>query len=120
MSRQGQRHRSGETVRNPTVKAQPGRPGLTPPAAPQKRGKSAEQYEVELALHHLAMRRHFAAIALFNRERNVALGIKSYTWAALDVHGTCEVAKKNGGKTFAYDTQPPEGHVGESRCGSPD
>ena len=106
--------------RIPTVKAPPGRPGLTPPAAPKKRGKTPEQYGTELATYRVAMRRHFAAIAAFNRERSVALGIASYKWLAVDVHGTCETAKKNGGKVFAYDKPPPEGHVGEGQCGSPD
>jgi hypothetical protein len=104
----------------PTVKPAQGRPGLTPPAAPKKRGKTAEQYEADLALYRLAMRRHFAAIAAFNRERCMSLGIRSYVWLAMDVHGTCEVAKKYGGKEFAYDSPPLEGHVGEGRCGSPD
>jgi hypothetical protein len=104
----------------PIVKPSQGRPGLTPPIAPQKHGKIAEQYEVELALYRLAMRRHFTAIAAFNRERCMSLGIRSYVWLAVDVQGTCEVATKHGGKQIAYDSPPLEGHVGEGRCGSPD
>ena len=106
--------------RLPTVKPPPGRSGLTPPAAPTRRGKTQDQYEVEHALYRLAMRQHVAAIAAFNRDRSMSLGDQGYTWLAVDVHGTCEVAQRNGGKTFAYDTPPPEGHVGEGRCGSPD
>lgn len=66
------------------------------------------------------MRKHFAAIAAFNRERCIALGITSYKWLAMDVHGTCDVAKRNGGKVFAYDNPPKEGHVGEGQCNSLD
>jgi hypothetical protein len=28
----------------------------------------------------------------------------------MDVHGTCDVARKNGGKVFSYTNPPPEGH----------
>ena len=61
----------------PTVKAPPGRPGLRPPAAPKKRGKSAEQYDGELAAYRGAMRKQFAEIAAFNRQRCIALGLGS-------------------------------------------
>jgi hypothetical protein len=30
------------------------------------------------------------------------------------------VAKRNGGRVFSYDLPPPEGHVGEGECKSPD
>lgn len=66
------------------------------------------------------MRSHFAAIAAFNREHCVALGIEHYEWMAMDVHGTCDVAKKNGGKTFSYTNPPPQGHVCEGLCNSQD
>jgi hypothetical protein len=104
--------------RIPTIKAPPGRPGLTPPAAPKKRGKTPEQYTI--AAYRLTMRSHFAAIAAFNRERCVALGIENYEWIAMDAHGTCDVARKNGGKVFSYTNPPPEGHVCEGLCNSPD
>jgi hypothetical protein len=109
-----------DTYGVPTVKAAPGRPGLVPPAAPRKRGKSAKQYDAELAAYRRAMRKHFAEIAAFNRQRCIALGITSYKWVALDVHGTCDVAKRNGGKVFRYDEPPSDGHVCEGRCNSPD
>jgi hypothetical protein len=117
---QTQRQDKPSGGRIPTVKAPPGRPGLTPPAAPKKRGKTPEQYAAESAAYRLAMRNHFAAIAAFNRERCVALGIKNYEWIAMDVHGTCDVARKNGGKVFSYTNPPPEGHVCEGLCNSPD
>jgi hypothetical protein len=104
----------------PTVKAPPGRPGLTPPAPPKKRGKTREQWNLEVAAYRSAMRSHFAAIAAFNRERSMAIGITHYEWLAMDVHGTCDVAKRNGGKVFSYDNPPPEGHVGEGQCNSLD
>jgi hypothetical protein len=104
----------------PTVKAPPGRPGLTPPAKPKKRSKAPEQWEADLVAYRLAMRKHFAEIATFERERRVALGITHYKWIAVDVHGTCDVAKRNGSKIFAYDKPPPEGHVQEGQCNSPD
>jgi len=104
----------------PTVKAAPGRPGLVAPAAPKKSGKSPEQWEAAQAAYRLAMRDHFRAIAAFNRKRCVALGISTYEWLAVDVHKTCEVARRNGGKVFSYDKPPPEGHVGEGECNSPD
>ncbi len=104
----------------PTVKAPTGYPGLTPPDAPKKRGKTPDQYDAELAAYRLAMRKHFAAIAAFRRQRCVAAGITSYKWLALDVHGTCDVAKRNGGKIFSYDNPPKEGHPCEGQCGSPD
>ena len=56
----------------------------------------------------------------FNRKRSVALGIASYEWLAVDVHGTCDVAERNGGKAFRYDKPPPEGHFGEGQCNSTD
>jgi len=104
----------------PTVAAPPGYPGLTPPAAPKKRGKPPEQYVAELAAYRLAMREYFVGIASFRRKNSVASGITHYIWLAMDVRGTCEVAKRYDGKKFAYDTPPPEGHVGESTCGSQD
>lgn len=104
----------------PTVKPPIGRPGLTPPAAPKKRGKPPEQFAAELAAYRLAMRKHFAAIAAFERERRIALGITSYQWVAMDVHGTCDVAQRNGGKVFSHNMPPKEGHVGEGQCDSPD
>jgi hypothetical protein len=70
--------------------------------------------------YRLAMRSHFAAIAAFNRKRCVALGIEHYEWMAMDVHGTCDVARKNGGKVFSYTNPPPDGHVCEGLCNSPD
>jgi hypothetical protein len=106
--------------RIPTVKAPPGRPGLTPPAKPKKRGKTPEQWEADLAAYRLAMRKHFAAIAAFDRERRIALGITSYKWLSMDVHGTCEVAKKYNRKVLSYDHPPEEGHPWEQKCGSPD
>jgi hypothetical protein len=106
--------------RIPTVNTPPGRPGLKPPSAPKKRGKTNVQYEAELAAYRKAMREHFAEIAAFNRNRSMALGITSYEWIAMDVHGTCDVAKRNGGRTFRYDTPPPEGHVCEGVCTSID
>ena len=80
---QTQRQDKPSGGRIPTVKAPPGRPGLTPPAAPKKRGKKPEQYAAESAAYRLAMRSHFAAIAAFNRDRCIALGIKNYEWIAI-------------------------------------
>ena len=117
---QTQRQDKPSGGRIPTVKAPPGRPGLTPPAAPKKRGKTPEQYAAKSAAYRLVMRSHFAAIAAFNRERCVAFGIENYEWIAMDVHGTCDVARKNGGKVFSYTNPPPEGHVCEGLCNSPD
>jgi hypothetical protein len=104
----------------PTVKAPAGYPGLRPPAAPAKRKKTREQCEEEVIAYRQSMRSHFAAIAAFNRKRAVALGIKSYVWVAVDVHGDCEVAKRNGGKIFSYTEAPAEGHVCEGQCTSKD
>jgi hypothetical protein len=107
--------------RLPTVNAPPGHPGLTPPpAAPKKRGKAPEQYEAELAGYNKAMRAHFAGIAAYNRERSMSLGITSYQWVAMDVHGTCDTARRNGGRIFSYAHPPPEGHVCEGQCSSMD
>jgi hypothetical protein len=108
------------TWRIPTVKAPPGRPGLTMPAAPKKKGKSPEEWEASLAEYRRAMRAHFASIAAFERKRRVALGLIKYQWLAVDVHGCCNVAKKNGGRIFSYVEPPPEGHVCEGECNSPD
>jgi len=44
----------------------------------------------------------------------------TYEWIAIDVHATCEVAKRNGRRVFYYAKPPPEGHVGEGQCTSPD
>jgi len=104
----------------PAVKAPLGRPGLIPSAKPKKRGKTPEQWEAELAAYRLAMRKHFAEIAAFERERHIALGITHYKWVAVDVHGTCDVAKRNDGKVFAFSAPPQEGHVQEGQCNSPD
>jgi hypothetical protein len=104
----------------PTVKGSPRRPGLTPPAPPKKRGKAPEQWNAELAAYRLAMREHVASIAAFNRERNIGLVITSYQWVAVDIHGTCDVAKRNGGRVFSYAEPPSDGHVGEGKCNSPD
>jgi hypothetical protein len=118
--RSAQPERGTKAFGIPTVKGPPGRPRLTPPGAPRKRGKSAEQYDAELAAYRRAMRKHFAEIAAFNRRRCVALGIASYEWVAMDVHEACDVAKRNGGQVFRYDEPPPDGHVCEGQCNSPD
>src|SRR5258708_37747745 len=76
--------------RLPTVKAPPGHPGLTPPAAPKRHGKTAEKYELEVAAYRRSMRAHFAGIDGFNRKRSTSLGIKIYEWVAMDVHGDCD------------------------------
>ncbi|SRR5258708_4298890 len=106
--------------RLPTVKARPARPGLTPPAAPKRHDKTAEQYELEVAAYRRSMRAYFAGIAAFNRKRSTSLGIKTYEWVAMDVHGDCAAARRNGGKIFSYTEPPPEGHVCEGQCSSRD
>lgn len=90
------------------------------PPAPKKRGKTTGTMERRTGAYRLVMWKHFASIAAFERERRVALGITSYKWIAMDVRGTCDVAKRNGGKVFSYDNPPAEGHVGEGQCNSPD
>jgi hypothetical protein len=119
----GRASENGETMPDrsvPTVKAPAGYPGLKPPAAPTKRNKTPEQYETEVITYRQSMRSHFAAIAAFNRTRAVAHGIKSYKWVAVDVHGDCDVARRNGGKIFSHTAPPPEGHVCEGECTSKD
>ena len=66
------------------------------------------------------MRQHFRAIAAFNRKRAADVGHKAYRWLAVDVHGCCKTAARNGGKVFSYDNPPPEGHPAEGRCESSD
>jgi hypothetical protein len=95
-------------------------PGLTPPAAPKNRNTTPELYEREVIAYRKSMRLHFAAIAAFNRKRAVSLAIKSYQWVAADVHGDCDVARRNGGGIFSYTEPPPEGHVCEGECTSRD
>lgn len=90
------------------------------PDKPKKRGKPPEQYDVELAAYRDEMRAYFAAMSRAKREKFASLGIKRYEWIAMDVHGRCDVAAKNGGKVFSVTDAPPEGHVGEGECSSPD
>lgn len=104
----------------PTVTPAPDRPGLTLPAKPKKRGKTPEEWEVSLSAYRQAMRLHFAEIAAYNREKWVALGITRYRWIAVDVHGTCDVAKRNNGKIFSLNSPPPDGHPCEGLCNSID
>ena len=99
---------------------EPREPSTPPPAAPKKRGKSPEQYEAELDAYYLAMRQHFAEWAKFNREKAIRAGVIRYEWLAMDVHGTCKVARRNKGKTFAYNQPPKDGHPCEGECTSPD
>jgi hypothetical protein len=106
-------------LRIPTVKALPGL-WLTPPARPKKGNKTSEEFQADLATYKTAYRRHIAHNAAIRRERSMAMGIESYRWVAVDVHGTCEVAARNNGKVFRYDAPPPDGHPGEGQCGSPD
>jgi hypothetical protein len=103
----------------PTVKALPGY-ALTPPARPKRGDKTTGEFQADLAAYETAFRAHIAHNAAISRERSMSLGITSYRWVAVDVHGTCEVAARNGGKVFRYDAPPPEGHVGEGQCNSPD
>ncbi len=91
-----------------------------PPTKPLKRGKSPEQYEADISAYRLAMRAYFATGAKAKRERMAVLGIKQYQWLAVDVHGCCHVAARNGGKVFSVSDPPPEGHVCEGECSSPD
>lgn len=108
-----------ESQRIPVVEASPRRPSLSPPELPKRRGTASEQ-EADMTAYRQAMRKHFASIAAFERERRAALGITHYKWVAVDVHGVCDVAKRNGGKVFALNEPPPEGHVQEGLCNSPD
>jgi hypothetical protein len=80
----------------PTIKPSQGRPSLTPPAAPKKRGKTAEQYEAELALYRLAMRRHFAAIAAFSFESGVGAAIRRSGNPASGKVGDAKLIRKFG------------------------
>lgn len=91
-----------------------------PPAKPLKRGKTPEQYKADLVAYSTAMRAYFGEKARQKRERFISLGIRQYTWLAMDVHGCCHVAAKNDGGTFSVTAPPPEGHVGEDECTSPD
>lgn len=93
---------------------------MTMPAKPLKRGKTPEQYASDVAAYNLAMRTHSAEMAKAKRERAISLGMAQYDWLAVDVHGCCEVAQRNGGKRFSLTEPPPEGHVGEGECSSPD
>lgn len=95
-------------------------PVVEMPDKPKKRGKPPEQYAAELAAYQREVRAYFAAMALAKREKFASLGIKKYEWLAVDVHGCCHVAAKNGGKVFSVTEAPPEGHVGEGECSSPD
>lgn len=91
-----------------------------PPAKPLKRGKTREQYDTEIATYNAEMRAYLRDLARQKRERAVTLGIKRYEWIAMDVHGCCDVAARNGGMTFSFTEPPPEGHVNEGECSSPD
>lgn len=103
----------------PTIKAPPGF-WLTPPTPPKLGSKTDEEFQVDLAAYKVAYRAHIAHNAAIRRKRSMATGIESYRWVAVDVHGSCVIAARNGGKVFLYDTPPPEGHPGEGQCGSPD
>ena len=93
---------------------------LTPPARPKKAGKTVEEYAAAIAAYHTAFRAHIAHNAAIKRKRSMAAGIKNYRWI-VTVSGTaCAVAERNGGKVFAYDKPPPEGHVGEGQCDAAD
>lgn len=91
-----------------------------PPSKPKRRGLSEDQYAAAMEAYFLAMRADFRAHSRAKRERAISLGFRRYEWLASDVHGCCNVAGRNGGMTFAYDAPPPDGHVGEGECGSPD
>lgn len=90
------------------------------PVVGQRRRKATAPRAAQGEAHCIAMRKYVAEKAAAARIRRIKLGIREYRWLAMDVHGTCEVAKRNGGKVFSHDEPPPEGHVGEGRCGSPD
>ncbi len=101
--------------RLPTVKAPPDY-WLTPPARPKRGNKTAEEFAADVAAYHAAYRTHIAHNAAIGRKRSMAAGIKSYRWVVGVPDIACEVAKRNSGRVFRYDKQPPEGHVGEGRC----
>ena len=73
-----------------------------------------------MARYQQTMRSYFSEAARDDRLKSLAAGIKRYEWLAVDVHGVCETAKRNGGKVFDYASPPPGGHVGEGECSSPD
>ena len=103
----------------PTVKALPGYL-LTPPARPQKAGKTAEEYAAAIAAYYAAFRAHIAHNAAIKRKQSMAAGIKSYRWIVGVPGIVCAVAERNGSRVFAHDKPPPEGHVGEGQCDAPD
>lgn len=75
-------------------------------------------YAEQLALYRRSMRKHFAAIATFQRRRSIALGITQYVWMVSAK--PCDIAERNNDKVFSYLDPPPEGHVGEGLCNSLD
>jgi len=90
---------------------------MTPvPKRPKKRGVASDIYAEALAQYHTGMRRNFAAIAAFNRERAVRIGITHYVWLGTPGPYDCSVARRNNGKVFSYLVPPSEGHVGECQC----
>jgi hypothetical protein len=103
----------------PTVKAEPDDPRLvTPPAKPRKRGVDPAIYAANMATYRETWRARTAAIGAYNRERSMRLGVEQYTWIAA-VSEICDIAARNNGKLFRYDTPPPDGHPGEGECHSP-
>jgi hypothetical protein len=103
-----------------TVNAASDDPLSKPLRPPKKRGVPPEQYKKGLAAFHQCKHAQIAEIAAFQRKGMMAHEIESYIWRAMDVHGTCSVAKKYDGQTIRCDQAPKEGHVGEGECGSPD
>jgi len=112
------RKKANPTWTLPTVRAPEGRPMSPPPGRPKKRGVPPAEYEEAMEIYRQGMRRHFAAIATFNRERRMKIGIVKYRWVSIP--GTncenCDIAKKNSGKVFyTVFTREPENLNGMKR-----
>ena len=101
-----------------TVRKPKGYPPDKRISSPAGKGLPPKEFERQLRLYRASMRRHFAAIASFNRKRAVESGIAKYVWVVSAE--PCDIAERNNGKTFSYLEPPPEGHVCEGLCNAPD
>lgn len=96
-----------------------GRLEFRPPLTPKRYDRSVRAYVVDAKEYNKTMRRHFAAIAEYNRKRSMLQGTELYRWCAAPGN-MCDIGAKNTGKIFSYESPPPDGHPCEGKCNSKD
>lgn len=86
---------------------------------PQRAGRSAEGYALDLSAFASQTREAYAASAKARREDAIARERFNYIWLA-STNTDCDVANRNAGRLFSFADAHEDGHPGEGACHASD